>query len=221
MDMKILIINGSPRGKSSNSTLLMEYFNAGFLANPENDSETIYLKDQKKLGENVQKFLDHETIVFIFPLYCDAMPGIVMRFIEELGAKREQIPGKTLGFIIQSGFPEGIHCAALADYLEKLTSRLQCNYLGTVIKGGVEGIKNRPKRMIRGVLNDFYDLGLFFGKFYYFDKKLKKKLLKPYKLSKFAVVILKKLLKTGLFGGYWNKQLKKNGVFERRFEKPY
>ena len=48
---------------------------------------------------------------------------------------------KSLVFIVQSGFPEAIHSVCIEKYLKKFTSKLNCTYLGTVIKGGVEEIQ--------------------------------------------------------------------------------
>jgi len=44
-------------------------------------------------------------------------------------------------------------------YLEKLASRLGCRYVGTVIKGGCEGIRTRPARRTRKLFESFYQLG--------------------------------------------------------------
>ncbi len=62
-----------------------------------------------------------------------------MEFIEGLGESKG-----TITFFIQSGFPESGHSHYLEAYFELLSLRLQRVYLGTIIKGGMEGLQARP-----------------------------------------------------------------------------
>ena len=64
-----------------------------------------------------------DAVLLGMPLYTDAMPGLVMAFIEAL-APRVGAVNPPLGFLVQSGFPEALHSRPLERYLEKLARRL-------------------------------------------------------------------------------------------------
>jgi AcrR family transcriptional regulator len=64
-----------------------------------------------------------------------------MAFIEKLQASKGSI-----SFFVQSGFPESSQSHYLEAYFEQLALRLGRTYLGTAIKGGVEGLQMRPAK---------------------------------------------------------------------------
>ncbi len=176
--MRLTVFNGSPRGKGSNSKILMEQFVTGFQENNENSHEIAYLSrtgDQEKF---VEIFRNAEMVLLIFPLYTDAMPGIVKHFIESLAPFCGRPNNPPIGFIIHSGFPEAIHCRALEKYLEKLARRLDSPYLGTVIKGGTEGIQIQSAGMTRKLFTAFYQLGRYFAQNQQFDPNIVQKFTK-------------------------------------------
>jgi len=220
--MKLAIINGSPRYKKSNSNLLINQFLSGYNKIIPEDVSVHYLVNQQVRDEAVNAFLVSDQIILIFPLYTDCMPGIVKEFIESIAQlNKNDIGGKKIGFIVQSGFPEAVHSVAVEHYLEKLAKRLQCEYLGTVIKGGVEGIQIMPPFMMRKLFLQFNKLGEYFARNSAFSPQIMDKLRKPYKMSPRKIAIFKLLIKLGLTNFYWNNNLKKNGAFEKRFDKPY
>jgi NAD(P)H-dependent FMN reductase len=220
--MKLAIINGSPRYKKSNSTLLINQFLSGYNKIIPEEVPVHYLATQQLRNEAADAFLESDEIILIFPLYTDCMPGIVKDFIESIAQmNRNDIGGKKIGFVVQSGFPETIHSVAVEHYLEKLTKRLQCEYLGTVIKGGVEGIQIMPPFMTRKLFLQFEKLGEYFAKNSAFSPQIMDKLRKPYKMSPIQRSVFSMMAKTGLTNFYWNSNLKKNGAFEKRFDKPY
>lgn len=219
--MKLAIINGSPRNKKSNSKLLIDEFLKGFYTVDKEVADVYYLADLKKTDKAVDGFRENDTIIIIFPLYTDSMPGIVKEFIEriffETGAE-----GKKIGFIVQSGFPESKHSTFVERYLERLTvKRLKADYLGTIIKGGVEGIQIMPPRMTAGLFKSFHDLGKHFALTGQFSEQIKEKLRKPLILSTGRLILYRLFSLTGLNNFYWNSRLRKYGAFDRRFDKPY
>ena len=216
--MKLAIINGSPRYKNSNSTILINQFLKGFPSR--SDIALSYLVGTENRKKALADFVVSDTVLIIFPLYTDCMPGIVKEFFETMVGV-ENSKQKKVGFIVQSGFPESIHSVALERYLEKLTKRLGHVYLGTVIKGGVEGIKIMPPNMTKKLFGQFEKLGSCFAEFNNFDPQIMKQLRKPYKFSASRVFFFKLISKTGLTNFYWDMHLKKNNVFEKRFEKPF
>jgi multimeric flavodoxin WrbA len=218
--MKLAIFNGSPRVKKSNSKILINHFLEGYQSVIQNHVTVCYLGEIKKREGHLEIFRDAEKVLIVFPLYTDSMPGIVKLFIEDLfHAGRNH--GKKLGFIVQSGFPESIHTYHIERYLRKLTARLGCTYLGTVTKGGVEGIQVMPPFMTRNLFARFHRLGKLFAATGEFDEKLMSELRKPFRLSWFRRNIFRFFVFTGLTNFYWDSNLKKNNAYDRRFDKPY
>ncbi len=181
-----------------------------------NTYELAYLNRVKDSDNFIKLFRDAEQVLLAFPLYTDAMPAIVKTFIESLEPLCGKEGNPDIGFIVQSGFPEAIHSRYVERYLEKLAVRLRCRYKGTVVRGGVEGIRALPAKMTRKLFKSFYELGKSFGETGEFDEQIVLKLTRGEKLTKFQFWIFK------LFGHkYWNSMLKKNNAFEKRFDKPY
>jgi NAD(P)H-dependent FMN reductase len=217
--MGLTIFIGSPRNKKSNSKILMEQFLKGYSKENSEDVQMHYLANINRMDENVKAFEDAQTVIVIFPLYTDCMPGIVKDFFEHVVHIANR--NKRIGFIVQSGFPEGIHSSYVERYLEKFTKRLQYEYLGTVIKGGVEGIQIMPPMMTKKLFRNFEKLGEAFAQTGKFPVEMIENLKSPFKLSPRQIVFLSAGEKLGLSNYYWNSNLKKNGAFEIRFAKPY
>ena len=219
--MKLTVFNGSPRGKGSNTKILLEHFINGFMTTDGNTYELAYLIRVKDRDNFIKLFQEAEQVLLAFPLYTDCMPAIVKTFIESLEPLCGKEGNPDIGFIVQGGFPEAIHSRYVERYLEKLASRLGCRYKGTVIRGGVEGMRIQPAFMTRKLLKSFYELGKTFGETGKFDEQIMLKLAKPERYSKFVLLAYKLLDKIGLTKFYWNKMLKENNAYEKRFAKPY
>jgi len=219
-NMKLAIFNGSPRNKKSNSKILMEHFLEGYRKVTAEEVPVHYLANLAKMDDHVKAFEDAETVIIIFPLYTDCMPGIVKEFIERIAQLKNSSP-KKVGFIVQSGFPEGIHSVYVERYLKKLAERQKWDYLGTVIKGGVEGIQIMPPLMTKKLFENFIKLGEYFGQTGEYSQELIDILRKPYKLSKGRLFTFRIGEKLGFTNFYWNSNLKKNNAFEKIFAQPY
>ena len=219
--MKLTIINGSPRGKGSNTKILMEHFLKGYTSICMTDFNVSYLIHSKDIEHPVQLFKNSEYVILAFPLYTDAMPAIVMNFIEELEGIANLDVKPAIGFVVQSGFPEPYQSRFVERYLVKLSKRLNCEYLGTVIKGGVEGIQIMPESWTKKLFQSFFELGEHFGKTKEFHPDIIAKLAKNEKLSSSRLFVFNLMQKLGLANFYWNKKLKDNKAFERRFDRPY
>ncbi|MEA2076292.1 MAG: NAD(P)H-dependent oxidoreductase [Euryarchaeota archaeon] len=223
--MKLTVFNGSPRGKGSNTKILLEHFINGFMTTDGNTYELAYLNRVKESDDFIKLFRDAEQVLLAFPLYTDAMPAIVKTFIELLEPLCDKEGNPDIGFIVQSGFPEAIHSRYVERYLEKLAGRLGCRYKGTVIRGMGEIIRGEAIGAVPGWMNkklykSFYELGKSFGKTGEFNEQIVRKLAKPERLTKFNFWVFKLLYDiTSII--YWNKMLKENNAFEKRFDKPY
>lgn len=217
---EIAIFNGSPRCKKSNSKILADKFIEGFHNIAQKDIPVYYLAQTKNSEENANAFLNTRINLLIFPLYTDSMPGIVKLFIEDI-LHLSYNDEKKIGYIVQSGFPEGIHCEKIEKYLEKLSKRLHCAYIGTVTKGGVEGIQVMPPYMTSKLYRQFFELGEVFAVTNRFDEKITRKLKQPYKFSWIRRTLFRFFSFTGLANFYWNTNLKKHNAWNSRFAKPF
>lgn len=219
--MKLAIFNGSPRKEKSNSDILINHFLTGYNRVYTGTIPVYYIAAKQKHG--ITNAIEKADILIVFfPLYVDCMPGVVKEFFENI-SDLDLIQEKKIGYIVQSGFPEAIHSIYVERYLKKLTVRLHCEYLGTVIKGGVEGIQMLPNWATKKLFNRFQDLGEYFARTCSFSPEIQERLRKPYRLSVLRKILLNITIKTG-FGisdFYWNSHLKKNGAFRNRFDKPF
>jgi len=216
--MKLVIFNGSPRGHNSNTKLLIEHFLRGFMKNGGETGTMDYLIQEKNIKEQVEHFKSAENILFAFPLYVDSVPGMVKKFIEEVGEYNGH--GKNILFFVHSGFPEGIHSEGVIRYITFLVKRWNMNLVGTILKPGTEGIRMRPETRNERLFNNFEMLGSNYAKAGMLDEEIINALKKPYKFSAFALIILRLINVTGILNIYWDKNLKENKAFGKRFDAP-
>ena len=219
--MKLTVFNGSPRGKKSNTAILLEHFLKGFMETEGNSYELEYIVNNEDVGELVEMFKDANNVILAFSLYTGCMPGIVKPFIESLKPLCGKQGNPSVGFMVQGGFPEAYQSRFVERYLEKLAKRLNCQYLGCVVKGGIEGIQGKPQFMTKKIFYYFYELGKVYGKSRKFDEELLKRLAKPEHLSAWRRLFYKFARLTGMANIHWDKQLKENNAFEKRFDRPY
>jgi NAD(P)H-dependent FMN reductase len=219
--MKLTIFNGSPRGVHSNSSILIDHFTKGFLQVEGNSSELHYLIQVNKLKQSVEAFIHAEIALFVFPLYTDIMPAVVKTFIEALEPYCAREGNPPVGFIIHSGFPEALQLRTLERYLEKLSRRLGCKYLGTVIKGGTEGIRFSTPDRVQPLFTLFQDLGKNFGQSGQFDQYIVKRLAQPERIPRWVSIIYNALSFLPALNKGWDDQLKRNNAYERRNARPY
>ncbi len=216
--MKLTVINGSPRAKSSNTGILVGHFAKGFLEAGGNTMETLFVQNERPgFGRIIDAFNSTEYLLLAFPLYIDAMPGTVKELIEALAPYRGKRPDLTVLFVVQNGFPETCHNRPIERYLEKLTKRLGCRYGGAILKGGCEGLDIQPPALVDKIFSRFYQIGRAFGETGMLDPELLKKLAYPEHLNaenmKQVIPIVNAFL--------WDGLLKKNGAMEKSFDRPY
>jgi NAD(P)H-dependent FMN reductase len=218
--LKLTVFNGSPRGKTGNTKLYVEQFLDGFAETAGNTHELAYLNHVKNQDVFVKMFAEAEAVLLAFPLYTDAMPGMVKTFIESLSQVVGREGNPPIGFVIQCGFPGAAHLRALERYLEKLASRLGCRYLGTIAKGAGEGARDAPDGF-RKSLGTFRKLGVVYGQTGRFDPELMRSVAGPERFPKPLLALAKPLFGTKLARMGWDNQLKANGALEKRFARPY
>ena len=135
--MKLTVFNGSPRGKNSNSRILLEHFLKGFMTTKGNTYELADLARVKESADCLKLFQEAEQVLLAFPLYTDAMPAIVKTFIESLEPLCDRTGNPDIGFIVQGGLPEVSHSRYVERYLKKLSLSLGCRYKCTETRGGI------------------------------------------------------------------------------------
>ena len=209
---KLVIYNGSPRRKGSNSALILKKAVEAL----GDRVEVRDLKEGDRWEEWAEAFKGEKHVMFFMPLYVHAMPSHMMRFIEKLQASEGSI-----SFFIQSGFPESSQSYFLEAYFEQLALRLGRTYIGTAIKGGVESLHTRPakdqEKMIEPMVKTIVTL-VCEGKF---NPTNIRQLAMPVRFGKGIEILLKLFTRIGLINLFWDKQLKENNAYEKRFDRPY
>lgn len=213
--MTCVLFNGSPRGKGSNTRIILDAFIEG-AGTEELEQLYIYRDEDESL---IKAFNAGDTIIFAFPLYTDSVPGRVKLFLELI--KDSDWKGKRIGVIVQSGFPEAVQSSFIAGYFEQLAKKQGAGFIGAVLKGGVEGIQVRPQKWTAGLLNQFRRLGKTFRETGTFDEATLAEFRKPWKLNPARRCIYKVMSWSGLANFYWNYKLKQNNAFKDRFARPY
>ena len=207
---KLVIYNGSPRRSGSNSVLILNKAVEAL-------GDRVEIRDLKQVDKWeawAESFRIEKHVMLFMPLYVHAMPSHVMGFIEKLQPTKGSI-----SFFVQSGFPESSQSQYLEAYFEQLALKLGRTYLGTAIKGGVEGLQMRPamaqakmmEPMVKAIVN------LCEGNF---DPADIHQLARPTRFG-MGTKILFALLGKRLLNFFWDQQLKANDAYEKRFDCPY
>jgi multimeric flavodoxin WrbA len=219
--MKLTVFNGSPRGGSGNTQVLLGQLAEGFQQTQGNSVEFICLKDEKDLAVSAARFADSDIVLLAFPLYIDSTPAVVKEFIESLQPLCGRPGNPALGFVVISGFPEAIHTANIKRYLEKLAARLGCRYIGTITKGNAEGIRWGSAKQNQKIFQAFRGFGrnlAYDGKF---DEAAVKELAGPPRFPGHMAAVFNFFRMLGLTDAGWNNMLKKNKAYEKRYDRPY
>jgi NAD(P)H-dependent FMN reductase len=219
--MPFCVINGSPRGKSGNTQILFEKVLEGVASASNEAVARHYLNTEKGRSAAAEAFSRADLVMLGFPLYTDAMPGIVKAFIESLAPLVGREGNPKMAYLVQSGFPEAHHSRFVENYLEKLTHRLDAPYAGTIVKGGCEGVRMMPEKMNRKLFEGLHEMGVDLALTGKFNEEKLKKLARPERYPRVLAPLLKLMLKLPMAQFYWNSQLKQNDAFEDRFAKPF
>jgi len=219
--MRLTIYNGSPRGKNGNTEILLQKVVDGYESVSSPDIEWLQLNNSKIRQSAHEAFSDSDLVLLGFPLYTDAMPGLVKEFIESLAPYAGREGNPTMAFLVQSGFPESHHSRFVERYLEKLAWRLNAPYAGTIVKGGCEGVRMMSEKMNQKLFEGLHKLGANLAREDEFDHERLMSLAKPEKYPRILAPLFWLALKLPVLQFYWNSQLKENGVYEERFARPF
>jgi hypothetical protein len=219
--MKLTVFNGSPRGKSGNTEIMLGRFLTGFESISGNSSEVFHLQRVEDHPAAAEAFGRAEAVLVGLPLYLDAMPGVVMAFFERLEQYRGRAANPGLGFLVQSGYFEAVHSRALERYLEHLAEHLACPYLGTMVRGGCEMLHRTPEKRNRRLFSRLEEIGRDFGRQSRLDPVLLAKLAGLERFSAVQAFFMKQLFRLGDFNGLWKPMFKAHGTYSKRHARPY
>ena len=161
MFIKILALNGSPRGKSSNSNIMVESLLRGF--NSFNaETENIFLSEQniqhckgcyscwfKTPGHCaidddvkviVEKMIDSDIVILATPLYFVNISGILKMFVDRLTVaggdphKTNDIPQKVQKYIMVSncGFPDKAQFEVVSLWINKMMAMMKTELISEI-----------------------------------------------------------------------------------------
>lgn len=213
--MSTIILNGSPKGQKGNSEIFIKHFLSGMKFPCE--VKYISKEDPKSLAQYANHF---DTIIFVLPLYIHSMPGVMMRFLEYLEPV-ELSQDKSIGFILQGGFPESNQYKYVERYFGSLAEELNRTYLGTVVKGNSAGTYMMPSFMTKKLFKSLKRLGEIYEDTHTFDKTIMEEFKKPYKLKGVTLAAMNFQVKIGLNKVFWDKFLKENGALDRCLDRPF
>ncbi|MBI5954604.1 MAG: NAD(P)H-dependent oxidoreductase [Chloroflexi bacterium] len=214
---RLTLFNGSPRGRKGNTPVFLNQIAEGFGGG----SEIHHLVRVRETEQMVQAFADAECVIFGFPLYTDSMPGVVKHFIEALEPLTGRATNPPIGFVVQSGFPEGLHSRYVERYLEKLADRLHSPYLGTVVKGNGEGVRIMPAEANQRLFTNLQAVGASLSKNGNFDTVVLTAISHPEQFPRILGPVFQLFVRLPIAHSYFDEMLKKNDAFEKRFARPF
>lgn len=219
--MRLLVYNGSPRRKTGNTRVFLDQIIEGWTSAGGETPEIQYLYPDPAKIDHVAAFGTAEMVLIAMPLYVDAMPSGVMEFFAALAPVRDLPRRPALAFFVQSGFPEAMHIRPFEKYLEKLARRLGCPYLGTIVKGGGEGIKQQPPAATRKLFADFHLLGANLAATGSLDPVILKKIAGRERFDPIGRAIVRFIVAPLVGRFFWTSQMKKHGVAHQARRQPH
>ncbi len=212
----LTVFNGSPRGLAGNTPVMLSEFMKGF-AKP---TQMVNINKRKRTNEFVELFAEAECVWLGFPLYTDAMPGVVKHFMDAMEVLCERPQNAPIGFLVQSGFAEGVHSRYVEQYLHKFAQRMHSPYLGTIIHGGGEGTRLMPPKANRKLFENLQSLGKDLSEHGTLNSETLCELAKPERIPTWMLPLIRVMLKMPIAGSYFDQQLKQNGAYEKRKAQP-
>lgn len=138
----LMILNGSPRAPKSNSRHYAEYFSACYPGHAD------YFEIRKNNHQELCAKIDgYSNVLFVFPLYADAIPVPLLNFLKFMEAHPPR-NRPTISVLINCGFLEPYQ-NDIAVRMMRLFCRNNQYPFGSVLKmGSGEAIWNSPFRFL-------------------------------------------------------------------------
>jgi multimeric flavodoxin WrbA len=213
----ITVFNGSPRGKNGNTPIMLRKLMKGFGGEYE-IHDLIMTRD---IERHVEAFQQAQCVWLGFPLYTDGMPGLVKSFIEALEPVKGRNGNPPIGFLVQSGFPEGLHSRYVERYNARLSELLGAPYLGTIIRGNGEGTRLMPKDIDHPLFDNLRALGRNLAEGENLDPEVLADIAKPERFPAILGPIFRIFLRSKNAHSYFDTMLLENEAFEHRNDRPF
>ena len=215
--MKLALVNGSPRGRFSNSAKLLDWLTSEIQG--QTKITRVIAADIKHQQASADKIADSDYIVCCFPLYTDLTPGIVKHFFETMEQQKDKFKAKPILYLVHSGFPEVVQSRLLERYCQHFTKLMDMQYMGCIIWGGSEPIRYAPESAFKKKKTAVRNIGVNILTKQPIDPEALKLPRQVESMSKFRAFIFS--LVPWAFDLFWNYELKKNNAYDKRFDKPY
>jgi hypothetical protein len=219
--MRLLVLNGSPRGPRSNTDLLLRPFLAGFAAAGGEAEGPLHLVRAAHADAAIEAFPGADAVLLAFPLYVDAPPAPAVAFVQRLAPLVGRPRNPSLLFLVQNGFPEALHMRPVERWLEKLARRLGAPYLGTILKAGAEGMRDRPPSMERATLRRLERLGRTLASDGRLDRRTVAALAGRERLGEGLLGPVRLAVTRRMGAWWWDRQLEAHGALALRDARPY
>jgi hypothetical protein len=219
--MRLLVLNGSPRGPKSNTDLLLRPFLAGFAAAGGDTTGPLHLVRPAHAAHAVRAFPQADAVLLAFPLYADALPAPAVAFVHRLAPFVGRPRNPALLFLVQNGFAEALHLRPVERWLEKLARRLGAPYLGSILKPGAEGMRDRPPFLESPILRRLEALGRTLASEGRLDQGIIAALARRERLGAGLLGPLRLALGRRLSTWWWDRQLDANGALALRDARPH
>jgi len=155
-----LMLLGSPRGKTSNSSMLLRYISER-LQREGVETEDLWIHHSIKSDEGISKLLNRmnetDLIILSAPLYVDCLPAAVIKALQIIQKRTgNEKRTKEQGFfvIVNSGFPEAHHSDVAISIYERFAGEMGYKWLGGFTLGMGEMINRKPLNESGGVLKN-------------------------------------------------------------------
>lgn len=214
----LLLLNGSPRGPSSNSMKFLACLAEGWQSETGIAPDVLHLARQASFTRAVGTFANAGTVIIGMPLYTDCMPGLVKSYIEKLAVYLGCSGSPRIGFVIQSGFAEAAHSRPLERYLAKLAKRLGSKYVGTIVRGGGEALKSMPYEANAALWAQLREQGSVLAQGKCFDSDGLKAIAD---IERFPAQHPALDFIIGEAQASWDRKFEVNGTWDQRFATPY
>ncbi len=143
---RVLLLIGSPRGKTSTSQALGGYL-LDRLEGHGVVTQTVRLYTVQKSLERRAALLDHvdqaDLVVLTFPVYVDSLPAPVMASLERIAESRRQGPPRRpqrFVALANCGFPEPLHTETPLATCAQFARETSFEWAGGLGLGGGEGL---------------------------------------------------------------------------------
>lgn len=214
---KVTVFNGSPRGKKGNTPIMLHELMKGFGG----EFEIHDLIMIREIDKHLEAFQNAECVWLGYPLYTDGMPGVVKAFIEGLAQFRAREGNPAIGFLVQSGFPEGLHSRYIERYNARLAELLGSSYLGTIVKGNGEGTRIMSDEMNKRLFEDLQTLGKGLAAGDRMDPEILSKIARPERFPWILEPVFRTFLRTKMAHRYFDNMLYENQAYEQRNNRPF